>query len=51
MLLYILYLGGSLSTVNYNLIFFGFKAGSGKMKQIHENKLSIVPSQMFVLTF
>ena len=52
MLLFIQYLGGSLSTVNYNLIFFRLqKPVSGKMKKIHENKLSIVPSQMFVLTF
>lgn len=40
--------------VNGNLHHFFFlaqKPVSGKMKKTHENKLSIVPSQMFVLIF
>ena len=44
-------MGGSLSIVTYIIFFWLQKPVSGKMKKTHENKLSIVPSQMFVLTF
>ena len=44
-------MGGSLSIVTYIIFFWLQKPVSGKMKKTHENKLSIVPSQVFVLTF